>query len=83
MPVVDDSFLYKKYKKLSESAKEVALLSIPSPPVSGWTAMTAQNFQELCYRFTPTWQAMLAVLVTRMRFAHCLKATHIGHGRVE
>ncbi len=48
MPVVDvdGSFLYKKYIKLSESSKEVAFPSIPSPPVSVWTAVTAHNFQE-------------------------------------
>ncbi len=32
---VDGSFLYKKYKKLSESGKEIALPSILSPPISG------------------------------------------------
>ncbi len=49
MPIVgvDGSFLYKKYKKSSESGKEVALPSISSPPVFEWTAVTAQNVQEL------------------------------------
>ncbi len=31
----------------SESGKELTLPSIPSPPISGWTAVTAHNFQEL------------------------------------
>ena len=47
MPIVDvdGSFLFKKYKTLRESGKQVVFP--PTPPVSGWTVMTAENYQAL------------------------------------
>ncbi len=49
MPVidVDGSYLYKKYKALNESGKQVSLPSIPSPPLTGWTIVTSENFQSV------------------------------------
>ena len=36
-----------KSKKLRESGKQVVFPPIPTPPVSGWTVMTAENYQAL------------------------------------
>ncbi len=44
---MDGSFLYKKYKRLSESGKQVVLPSVQTPPVAGWTTVTEENYQTL------------------------------------
>ena len=43
---VDGSYLYKKYKLLSEEGKQVALPEYISPPISGWKAITESNYQS-------------------------------------
>ena len=42
LPVVDvdGSYLYKKQQSLLQSGVAVALLAPPSPPLSGWEAVT-------------------------------------------
>lgn len=44
---VDGSYLYKKFKRLRESGKQVILPSVSLPPVSGWSLMTGENYQSL------------------------------------
>ncbi len=57
LPVVDvdGSYLYRKYKVLSDAGKHVSLPSIP-PPISGWTVMTSENYQSLAPTIPPVTQ---------------------------
>ena len=55
---VDGSYLYRKYKTLSDAGENVLLPSIPPPPISGWTAMTSENYQSLALSVPPVTHGM-------------------------
>ena len=46
LPVVDvdGSYLYRKYKILTDAGERVSLSSLPPPPLSGWTIMN-ENYK--------------------------------------
>ena len=50
---VDGSYLYRKYKTLSDTGESVLLPSIPPLPISGWTTMTSDNHQTLAPSIPP------------------------------
>ena len=55
---VDGSFLYKKYEKMTKGGKNVCGLPVPSPPVSGWTAMDSRNYQSIALSLPCVTQGM-------------------------
>ena len=42
---VDGSYLYRKYKTLTEAGESVALPSCPPPPLSGWVSVKDDSYQ--------------------------------------
>ena len=44
---VDGSYLYKKYKLLSDAGTDVAPLPPPEPPRAGWTILTPENVSSI------------------------------------
>ena len=40
---IDESYLYKKYRILTEAGGKVAKPLQPSPPLSGWRAINSNN----------------------------------------
>ena len=87
---VDGSFLYKKYKLLCESGMQVSLPSLPSPPVSGWTVMTGENYQSLAVSIPCVTRGMdYLFCFLRLSFYQCFNQTvglvytylagHVGH----
>ena len=44
---VDGSYLYKKYKLLSDAGTNVAPLPPPEPPQAGWTTLTPENVPDI------------------------------------
>ena len=47
---VDGSYLYRKYKKLAGSGKDVVQPDHPSPPLSGWQIVN----ENTCKDITPS-----------------------------
>ena len=50
---VDGSYLYKKYKQLSDAGKKVSLPLSPPQPPSGWITVTQENHTTLAPRLPP------------------------------
>ena len=44
---VDGSYLYRKYKFLTETGVNVARPVCPSPPITGWVFVTEENYQVI------------------------------------
>ena len=87
---VDGSFLYKKYKKLAESGKQVFLPPLPPPPVSGWIVMTGENCHSLAGSIPRVSQGISSVLIAHRYSTFILfilqtgliytyLAGHVGH----
>lgn len=55
---VDGSYLYRKYKTLSDAGKHVSIPSIPPPPITGWTVMNGENYQSLAPTIPPVTQGV-------------------------
>lgn len=54
---VDGSYLYRKYKILTNAGEHVSLPSLPPlPPISGWIVMTNENYQSLAPTIPPVTQ---------------------------
>ena len=62
------SFLYKKYKKLAESSKQVFLPPLPPPPVSGWIVITGENCHSLAGSIPCDSQVISSVLIAHKVF---------------
>jgi hypothetical protein len=50
---VDGSYLYRKYKSLTESGVQVEPPLNPPPPLSGWTVVKQDNFQSIASSIPP------------------------------
>ena len=48
---VDDSYLYRKYKKLAGSGKDVVQPDHPSPPLSGWQIVNENTCKDINHQF--------------------------------
>ena len=44
---IDGSYLYQKYKSLSDSGKTVMFPACPSKPLHGWRAVNKDNYQNI------------------------------------
>ena len=44
---VDGSYLYKKYKLLSDAGTNIAPLPPPEPPQASWTILTPENVSSI------------------------------------
>ena len=44
---VDGSYLYRKYRSLTDAGKQVALSACPSPPISGWRSVTEDTYRTI------------------------------------
>ena len=44
---VDGSYLDRKFERLQQSGQNVAPLSLPVPPPTGWVAVTESNCNEI------------------------------------
>ena len=44
---VDGSYIYCKYKLLTDAGEHVARPACPSPPISGWVAITDENREAI------------------------------------
>ena len=44
---VDGSYLYKKYKLLSDAGTNAAPLPPPEPPQAGWATLTPENIPDI------------------------------------
>ena len=44
---VDGSYLYKKYKMLTDAGHVIAPLTAPPPPPSGWVTVSSENYTQV------------------------------------
>ena len=55
---VDCSYLYGKYKSLTESEVQVELPLNPPPPISGWRVVKQDNFESIASSIPPVTSAL-------------------------
>ena len=60
---VDGSYLYRKFKLLTDAGEHVAHPACPSPPVTGWVAITDENRETIALSLPPVTPGKLVTTI--------------------
>ena len=63
---VDGSYLYRKYKALTEAGHEVARPPRPSLPISGWRSVTEDTYCSIASSIPPVTPGICKAYIFRL-----------------